>query len=803
MSRRVGYIVLLLFVSVILGSCGVTRNLPEGSYVLTRNKIITDDSVPKEERIKSSEISKFIKQKPASDIFGVRKWVYSFAKPEKDNWWNNFLRTVGSKPVILDTTLTHSSIQNIDAYINSRGFFSSKENYSFRFNDKRRTATVIYETFQGKPYRIEGVKYEYNDTFIEKLLVHDTISLIKKGDILDINVLGQERERVTKLLRNQGFYNFSVKNIDFKIDTTIGHNLANVRMIVNQNTVGYSGQGVPIRENNTIYRITQINVFPNFNSTLAATDSTYLTSLDTLKYDGLNVVYQGKRPRVSPKMLRRIINIQENSLFSDSQVNKTYDDIMRLDYFRSTSVLFNELPYLEKNEVTLVEGHWSESITTKEGELACDIKFATAPQQSYKIELEGSTTSSFYGIATTLGYQNRNIFRGAELLDVSVTFGYEFLKAEKTNNNSNTYEIGGQVALSFPQFLLFDNLFNRTGKLYNPLTRFEVSISNQNKHYYKRVLSGITMSYSWGNNRKSMFSVRPFDVNLIKVNDVDEGFLDRLQNPYLKDSYTTQMLAGISGSFLYNNQNTNGSGNSTVLRINAESKGNLISGVLKLFDESKRFNEATDSYHYDIFGIRYAQYLRGDISFSRRLLVGEKCSFAYRAFAGILKQYGNSKNSSIPYDKLFHAGGMNSMRGWMVRTLGPGGSPEVATSYPSSFGNMRLELNAEFRFPIWNMFHGAVFLDAGNVWYTKDVVWHTKDGEASVPAESIFRFNTFVPQIALNTGIGLRLNLNVIVLRLDWGIQLHNPNKPEKERWVIKDFKFRNSALNFGIGYPF
>ena len=135
------------------------------------------------------------------------------------------------------------------------------------------------------------------------------------------------------------------------------------------------------------------------------------------------------------------------------------------------------------------------------------------------------------------------------------------------------------------------------------------------------------------------------------------------------------------------------------------------------------------------------------------------------------------------------------MRGWSVRTIGPGSSPEVNSGYPSQFGNLRLEANAELRFPIWSIFDGAVFMDAGNVWYTPDI--------HGVPDGAAFHFGTFVPQIALNTGVGLRLNLTVLVLRLDWGIQLHNPNKPEGERWVIANPKWNNTALNFGIGYPF
>jgi outer membrane protein assembly factor BamA len=249
------------------------------------------------------------------------------------------------------------------------------------------------------------------------------------------------------------------------------------------------------------------------------------------------------------------------------------------------------------------------------------------------------------------------------------------------------------------------------------------------------------------------------------------------------------MMAGVSGAYSYGAQNITAQSDYTTFRAGFSTSGNLLSGIMSLVGTEK-----TDG-HYTLFGIPYAQYVRGDVTWVESLSLSEKTTFVYRLYGGIIFPYGNSKNESLPADRLFYAGGVNSMRGWSVRTLGPGTSPEVNSGYPSQFGNLRLEANMELRFPLGGIFDGAAFLDAGNVWYTPNI--------KGIPEGSAFKFDTFAEQVALNTGIGLRLNLKVLVLRLDWGIQLHNPGMPEGERWVIAKPKIHNTALNFGIGYPF
>lgn len=767
---------------LLVAGCAVRRTIPQGEVLLTRNRVEVDRTVEREQRITQGEISKYIKQKPSSGLFGIRNRIYAIANPDKDNWWNNFLRNTGSAPVVLDTTLTARSVQNIKNYLDTRGYIRSEEQYVLRIDSAKRKAQVTYLTRQGEPYIINSLNYDFRDKLIEQIFIYDSLSYIKPGEMFDPSALSAESEAVTDYLRNMGYYNFTVDNIHYLVDTTVGNHRADITMIVRRNIADYDDQGRAVMENNMVYRIAQINIYPDYDPTKAATDPHYNNNLDTLWYDGLNIITpRGSKFNLS--MIRSIINFYPGYLYSATDVNRTYDNIMRLGYYKSAGITFSVLPKTEESYITFVTPDADRTEQTTEGYLKCDIRCTPTMKQGYTVELEASTTSSFYGLATTLGYRNRNLFGGAEQLDVSFKFGYEMLKVK---GSRNSYEVGGKVGLSFPRFVA-PFIVDRLNTAFNPQTRFEISINSQRRPYYHRILSTVNYGYSWGNGRHSSFLVRPVDINLVKMNYVSEEFLDMLQNKYLRNSYSPQLIAGISGSYLYNNQAVGTSANSAVLRINWESNGNLLYGVDRLV-KAKQNSDGK----YELFGTKYAQYVRADATLSQKFNLGEKSALVYRLYGGYGYNYGNS--TDIPFDRLFYAGGINSMRGWTVRTLGPGSvaAPEKVL-YPSQLGNMRLEANLELRFPMWDVVHGALFFDLGNIWYA---------GSGDFEEESIFRLNRFYRQLGFNTGYGIRLDFNIMVLRLDWGIKLHDPNQPAGERW-IHNFRLSNTALNFGIGYPF
>lgn len=769
--------------------------------MLTRNKIETDKSVPREERITAGEIDNYIRQTPSKKFLGTNLpvWIYEQADPDKNNGWNNMLRKLGSAPVILDTALTAVSSRNIKLYMDMRGFYDSRSWYDIKYKRSRK-AVVTYSVKQGIPYRINSVSYDYQDKFLEQVVRQDTAStLVRKGDIFDLKALDQERQRITQYLKDRGYYNFSVNNINYIADTLAGDHLVDLIMVIKQHLAGYNEEGDPIYENNAVYHLDDIYVYPDYNATLAATDPDYLRSMDTTYYQGLYILHAGKL-KIKPRTLRRAIPIYPDYLYSANDKQRTSSNLQRLDYFKNASVTFSEAPSSGDNYITYIGEEDGRPVETLEKPLDCDIYCTPAMRQGYTIDFEATTSSAFYALRPTVSYLNRNLFRGAELLNISVSGGYEFNKDESAVKNS--YEFGVSASITFPRFLAPFQI-DRAGKLSRPLTRLELSTNVQRKSKYHRTITGANLGYTWGNGRRSTYTVRPIDFNLVDVGYIDPEFLCSIQNTYLRESYKSQYIAAISGSYLFNEPLTR-RGNSITLRVNAETAGNLTDALAHWLSSPVTEQVNTDDCgasgvaqtrtetFYKVFNIRYSQYFRIDGSIANTVPLGFKTAIAYRFYGGIGLPYGNS--STLPMDRMFYVGGSNSMRGWPVRALGPGDSPKGRESgFKNQLGNLRLEANFEFRFPIWKALHGAVFFDVGNVWLA---------GIPGAAPDEVFRFDSFYKELGFDAGPGLRYDLGLVVIRLDWGLRLHDPSLPAGHRW-IKSFKWSNTSLNFGIGYPF
>ena len=784
-------------------SCSVTRHLPPDSYMLTKNKIETDRTVPRDERITAGEIDRYVRQNPSKKLLGTNlpAWLYNQADPNKENGWNNLLRRLGSEPVILDTVQTAASNRNIKLYMDSRGFYESTSRYEIEYK-RNRKAVVTYSVRQGAPYRINSLSYDYQDKFLEQVIRQDSAAtLIRPGDIFDLTLLNDERQRITAYLKDRGYYKFSVNNISYIADTLAGDHLVDLTMVIRQQLEGYTPEGEPIYGNNAVYRLGKIFVYPDYAATAAATDPAYLRGMDTTYYRGLYIIRSGK-PKIKPQTLRRAIPIYSDYLYSAGDKQRTSSNLQRLDYFKNASVTFSEPEPEDDNYITYIgEGGEGEApVQTLERALDCDIFCTPAMRQGYTLDFEATTSSAFYALRPTVSYLNRNLFRGAELLNISLSGGYEFNTDETAAKNS--YEVGLTASVTFPRFLAPFPI-DRAGKLYRPLTRIEVSTNLQRKSKYHRTITGANIGYSWNNGRNTTYTVRPIDFNLVDVSFIDTDFLCSIQNSYLRESYKSQYIAAISGSYLFNNPNT-GKGNSITVRVNAETAGNLTDALAHWLsspvseqvniDDCGTGGQTSPRYEtfYKIFGIRYSQYFRVDASVSNTIPIGYRSAVAYRFFGGIGLPYGNS--STLPMDRMFYVGGSNSMRGWPVRALGPGNSSKGRNSgFKSQLGNLRLEANLEFRFPIWNALHGAVFFDVGNVWLA---------GIPGAASDEVFRFDSFYKELGFNTGFGLRYDLDLIVIRLDWGVRVHDPSLPAGQRW-LKAFKWGNTALNFGIGYPF
>lgn len=745
-----------------LSSCSVTRRIPEGSYLLKRNTVEVDRQAPRRERISSTELARSIRQSPNRHFLGTNlyPWLYAQADPSKNNGWNRFLRRTGEVPVVWEPEKTRQSLEFIESHLASRGFFSGTATATVD-TVRGKKVKVHYRVRQGAPSYISSVSHTFRDTLLRREVMADSAAtLLHAGDRFDVGVMKAEQQRITTALKNRGYYDFNVGDISYIADTTGGGRTVALEMVVGRHLDGYGEDGASVYNNHRRYTVGEIYVHSNYDP-LGARDALF----DTLSARGINIIYSGKM-NVRPRVLRRAIRLAGGSLYSAADVATTSSELMRLGAFRSISVIFDPA------------GRPTDSL----GVLNCDIRCVPGLRQSLGFDLEGSTTSSFYGLRGTLGYQNRNAFRGAELFDASLTAGFEFLKG---SDRKLSYELGTSVSLSFPRFVFW--IVERNEKLKNPLSTLTLSANWQDRVYYSRALFGLKWGYSWGIRRFENLTLRPFDVSLVRLLHMNTVFSEQLNNPYLAASYADQLIAGISVSYVYNNQPRDLDAGAMVLRVNAETTGNTLSGLVRIF--GKPVAEG----HYTALGIRFSQYARGEVSFSQKIVLGEKTSFAYRLQGGAIYSYGNS--SSPPFDKLFFAGGVNSMRGWAVRTLGPGTQIYEKKSYPAQMGDVKFEVNAELRFPMFKQVNGALFFDVGNIWFMRS-------RSAEYHEEAVFRLKSFYRQLGFNTGVGVRLDLRFVVLRLDWGIQLHSPNRPAGQRWIY-DFRWRNTALSFGVGYPF
>ena len=777
-------------------SCSVTRDLPEGTYLLSSVRFEEDKSVPRDRRITVDKdgLDTYVRQSPNKKIFGLDfyVWVYEHANPEKHDWWNNFKRKIGEEPVLLDSALTVKSVQNLETYLQTRGYFSSDVECKVDTIAKCRRVKMTYKIEQGLPTRIDSLSYDFRDSSLRSVILADTAaSLLNRGDILDISRLDDERNRIAAWLNNRGYFDFTANNISYDVDTTERGLDAAVTMIVRPTLVGYNERGGQIYENNAVYRLRNINIYPTYDPMLRSTSGFKADAvIDTTYYNGLTIIRDlNTTPQLRNVVLRRTVPLYPNYIYNASQISRTNKELMSMGFFSNSKVAFDRVNQGD-SYLTFIgeEAEKNTLVDSRERYLDCNIYVTPALKQSMKVEVEASTTSTFYGLAATLGYSNTNAFRGAEAFDISARFGFEFMYARDVEKRS-AQELGLTLGLSFPRFL--SPFWNKPGmKISHPRTRLELAFDYQNRPYYCRNIFTTRWAYSWQQGARSSLVIRPVDINWIDVKSVDEAFLSDIDNQYLRTSFESQLTAGLSASWVYNTQRSNFDQNVTVVRANLETAGNLLQGLEKLFS-----HPAEGKDYYEIFGIRYSQYVRADLSASHKIDLGHKMALAGRLFGGVGVTYGNSMGRSIPFDRMFYCGGANSMRGWVPRTLGPGNKPEVHdNTYPAQVGDVRLEANLEFRFPIWWIFNAAVFVDAGNVWYLRD----TEDNNP----EEVFHFDNFYRQLGLNTGVGLRIDVTFIVLRLDLGIQLHNPGRPVGERW-IHNFKWKNMALNFGVGYPF
>ncbi|HQP03835.1 MAG TPA: BamA/TamA family outer membrane protein [Bacteroidales bacterium] len=756
-----------LILLLLAWSCSQVKHVPADKYLLANVKIKCNNSA-----IDPDDLESTLKQKPNRQTFGIFKFhllMNNIAKTGKERKWKNKIaNVVGEPPVVYDETLRKRTVQNINYFLNYKGYYHATVSDTVKFKRKKARLTININT--GKPHLINNISYDIQDTEVKRIVEADGAScLLLTGDPLDFDMVEAEQARLVKLMKKNGYYDFTINNIHFYADTNSVPLNADITIAIRHSFTG---------ENDTTgkfekYRIGEVYIFTEYDQKkyLLERDK-YLHSLILSEFEGYHFYSPGNL-KIRPLAIIQTMFIKKGDYYDISNIEKTHSHLSGLKQFK----LIN---------IDLVAD------STDSKTLNCYIYLTSLNKQSYSVEIEGTNSSGNLGAAGIITYQNRNLFKGAENLSVKGSLALQTLTQVEGIDNRflNTFETSGEISLNVPKLILPFYRNDEFVKNKGPKTQFSVSTSYQKRPDYTRLLSNATIGYYWkgGENNYLTHFFNPIELYQVRIWDFNPEFMAGIENLFIRYSYENQFISVISYDLLYTNQNINKLKNFWYLWWNVETAGNLMEGIFELTGQTPVEGS------YQLFGTEFAQFVKTDIDLRFYQVFSKKHSLVYRAYFGIGIPYGNSKSNGLPFIKKYFTGGANDIRAWQVRTLGPGSYN--STSLINQMADMKLMLNAEYRFDIASFLEGAIFLDAGNIW----AIDKDDDREGA-----LFTPGTFYKEIALGTGIGARFDFSFFIIRFDFGVPLYDPKYPIGERWLntFSTFEFSDLTFNFGIGYPF
>jgi outer membrane protein assembly factor BamA len=763
---------ILALAILVLSSCSPARYVPEGKYLLSRNRLETAQKSVSEDQLKS-----YILQKPNKRIIGARFYLflYNLSDINKVKWPHNWLRNIGEEPVIYDSALTINSAGQLKQFLENKGYYHAVIKDTIVFRGKN--AKVTYNIKVNDPYQVRRITYFFEDTGLISRILPDTLnSLLRKGMRFDKDVLQQERVRIETLLKEQGYYRFSKEYIFYNATIDAENNVVDLVIIFKEFVEGRPDPYSKVKYHPK-YLINDVFIVPDYSASgTGDIDGTAQLPFDTIRFQNL-IFLSKKKPNLKPNVIVNSNDIIPGQFYKLSNVNRTYRNLSELSIVRFTNITFKENDTIPNPGLNRY--------------LDCRIELTQKKLQSFGTEIAGTNSTGDLGIRGNLLYQNLNLFRGAEVFNMKITAAIEALQRRSKGKYKSMKEIGAESNIVFPKFFSPFRLESFVKK-YAPKTSISVSFNYQSRPQFTRSIANSSFSYRWNGNKHLTHTLWPLELNYVKIyeNRSSKDFIDSIQKTPLGYSFVDHVVNVARYGFELNNQAIGKSRNFMYTRFNIESAGNLVNLTNTLFHE--RNNQTP----YKLFNVPYFQYLRSDIDIRYYNVIDKQNRLVYRLFIGLGYPYGNSKN--LPYEKKYFAGGPNSMRAWKVRDLGPGSDTSQTSlfDYPNKNGDIKLEANIEYRFKvIWKM-EGAIFADLGNIWEIKEDV--NKPG-----AE--FAWNRFTKEIAVGSGFGARFDFSFFLLRIDVGIKLRDPALPENSRWipVFNNFQLSKLHWTFGIGYPF
>ena len=771
---------------LLLSSCSSTKHVPAGEYLLDKVHIVVKDN----EEIETAELYNFLRQQPNHKVLGFAKLslsTYSLSGSDTTKWYNRWLRSLGQPPVIYDPDQTEGSRKQLELALVNRGYMDARVETEVDGSEESRKMDVTFSIYAGRPHRVRSVRYNITDPIVDGLVTADSAaSELYAGMLLDRNVLDNERGRVASLLRNAGYYDFNREYINYTADTVAGSEWVDLTM--NLYSPG-SRPGSALRASlsdslhlsaDRHHRYEVMRVVFVVDADLSGRADALA---DTVEYRG-NLFIYGNDRYLRPAILDEMCMIQSRRPYNARSVERTYEALGRLSIVKFINI--EMVPVGAVGDVGMLDAY---------------IYLSRNKKMTASVELEGTNSEGDLGFGVGLGFQHRNLGRGSELLSAKFRTSYESLSGNFEGLVNKRYsEYAGEVGLTFPQFKA--PFLSRSFKQ-RILASSELALSfnYQERPEYTRIIWGLGWKYKWqqqrwGYTRRHTYDL--VDINYVRLPRSTIDFINQIAptNPLLRYSYEDHFIMRMGYTFQTTNKRVPSAGSGTGsfqpvvtnLRTSVETAGNLLYGISKLVKQRKHDDV------YKILGIQYAQYVKGEVDYTFTRNFTPRSSLAMHGGFGIAVPYGNS--SMVPFEKRFYGGGANGVRGWGVRTLGPGAydARNSVTDFINQCGDISLDLSLEYRHKIFWVIEGAVFADAGNIWTIRD--YENQPG-------GVFKFNTFYKQIAAAYGAGIRLDFTYFLLRLDLGLKAFNPAQ-NQEHWPIIHPKWsRDATFHFSVGYPF
>ncbi|MDW5289253.1 BamA/TamA family outer membrane protein [Formosa sp. PL04] len=759
-SKKWCNFIVVILTLALLQACSITKHIPEDNLLYTGAHVkIQSDSILKNKDQLKDELESTIRPVPNSKVLGMYLGLYYYYKMQnkKSNFINKWIyKKIGEEPVYQSTVKTFDVEDILVNRLENHGFFYSSASSEIVKNEEKKEASVDYTIDVKQPYTM--VTYQVDSmsgVIFEELKKSLSKTELKPGIRFDLDYLKTERLRIDADLKKAGYYNFNSDFLIFEADTT-RYKDRQFDLYVRLKNATPEKSAIP-------YRVGNINIYPDHD---IENDS---IKQETTRFNNKNYIQD--TIFFKPKYLDSYIKIQEGDYYSPIKSRNTARRLSTIGTYKFVNIQYEERDSI--NGDTL-------------GILDANIYLSPLNQRAIRAEVQAVTKSNdFAGPALELAYNNRNIFRGGEIFSLSANVGYEFQVGGGSQKGISNTSLGLNSELIFPRVIIPFKIRDDFFKYSIPKTKTSLGINYLNRTDMYTLASGTAeFGYIWKENRFITHEVIPISINytnLIKTTPEFDQILE--ENPFLESSFEQQFIAGLTYSFTYNEMVDTKKSHQFYTNVNLDVAGNFIS----------LFGTKNDAGNQTFLGLEYAQYAKADIDLRYHFNFKKEQTIATRVFAGYGLPFGNSE--IMPYIKQYSAGGPNSIRAFRIRSLGPGtykGSEdsEGEDNYIDQTGNISLEANVEYRFPLFSYFKGALFVDAGNV-------WNSIENEAQPGGKFT---SEFMRQLGIGVGVGLRVDVQGFVIRFDFATPISDPAFDKGERI---DFQYKETTFNFAIGYPF